>query len=176
MRKTVFYGAISLDGFLADDNYSLDWLFKYNDNKIMKESYEPFFKTVDTTVMGRKTFDDLLTITNEFPYKDTKNFVLSHRPIESKYIQQVNQPIEEFISELKKQPGKDIWIVGGGKIVSTLIENNLIDSLQIQITPDILGSGIKLFDHINNQPNFTTDYVKQFDDLIDIKYSLKASV
>lgn len=170
MRKVVFYGAISLDGYLADDSYSLDWLFKYNDNKIMKESYEPFFQQVDTTVMGRKTYDDLMSVTSKFPYKNTTNFVLSHRSIDSKYVQQVNTPIKELILELKKQPGKDIWIVGGGKIVSSLIENNLIDSLQIQITPDILGSGVKLFEHIDNSPTLVLDSVKKFDNLIDIKY------
>ncbi|WP_125764827.1 dihydrofolate reductase family protein [Companilactobacillus hulinensis] len=175
MRKVVFYGAISLDGYLADKNYSLDWLFKYNDEKIMKESYEPFFEQVDTTIMGRRTYDDLMSMSTEFPYPDTNNFVLSHREINSRYIKQTNEPVEELVQHLKKQNGKDIWIIGGGKLVSSLLDLNLIDTLQIQITPDILGSGVKLFEHMNEAHQFKTIFTKQYGDLVDIKYQLKGA-
>ncbi|WP_125568169.1 dihydrofolate reductase family protein [Companilactobacillus insicii] len=175
MRKVVFYGATSLDGYLADQNYSLDWLFKYDDEKIMRESYQPFFEHVDTIIMGRQTYDDLMSMSDEFPYPNNEVFVLSHRKINSKYVKQTDKPINELVDELKKQKGKDIWIVGGGKLVSSLLDNNLIDTLQIQITPDLLGSGVKLFNNINNTSNFETIFAKQYGDLVDIKYQLKGT-
>ncbi|WP_025024744.1 dihydrofolate reductase family protein [Companilactobacillus nodensis] len=174
MRNVIFYGAVSLDGYLADDNYSLDWLFKYNDEKIMKESYQPFFEQVDTVIMGRKTYDDLMRMSDEFPYPNTEVFVLSHRKIDSKYVKQTDKPVDELVKELKEKSGKNIWIVGGGQIVSSLIEHNLIDTIQIQITPDLLGSGVKLFQHMNHASRFQTIFAKQYGELIDIKYQLKS--
>ncbi|WP_125589812.1 dihydrofolate reductase family protein [Companilactobacillus jidongensis] len=173
MRKVIFYGAISLDGYLADKDYSLDWLFKYNDQKIMEESYQPFFKQVDTIIMGRQTYDDLMQMSEEFPYPNTEVFVLSHREINSEYVKQTDKTIAELVKELKETTGKDIWIVGGGQLVSSLIEQNLIDTLQIQITPDLLGSGVKLFQHMNHTSNFKTIFAKQYGELIDVKYQLK---
>ncbi|MFC6323133.1 dihydrofolate reductase family protein [Companilactobacillus baiquanensis] len=173
MRKVKFYGAISLDGYLADQNNSLNWLFKYEDKNIMEKSYQPFIKDIDTTIMGRQTYDDLMSMTNEFPYSDMTNYVLTHRSIDSNEVISINTPIERLISKLKIQSGKDIWIIGGGKIVSTLIENHLIDSLQIQITPDILGNGVKLFTKMNSHSEFKLINSQRYDQFIDLYYELK---
>ncbi|WP_125715344.1 dihydrofolate reductase family protein [Companilactobacillus kedongensis] len=173
MRKVKFYGATSLDGYLADQNNSLDWLFKYEDTSIMEKSYQPFIKNIDTTIMGRQTYDDLMDMTDEFPYPDTTNYVLTHRKIKSKDVISKNIPVEKLIGQLKQEPGKDIWIIGGGKIVSSLIEHHLIDSLQLQITPDILGNGIRLFQPMNSNSDFKLTSSQQFDQFIDLTYELK---
>lgn len=175
MRKVKFYGAISLDGYLADENNSLEWLFKYDDSDIMDKSYQPFIKDIDTTIMGRQTYDDLMSMTDEFPYKDTTNYVLTHNKINSDKVISKNMPIEKLITNLKEKPGNDIWIIGGGKIVSTLIDHRLIDSLQIQITPDILGKGIKLFTSISHSSEFNLIDSQRFGQFIDLTYQLKGA-
>ncbi|MFD1417910.1 dihydrofolate reductase family protein [Companilactobacillus keshanensis] len=168
MRKIKFYGAMSLDGYLADQNNSLDWLFKYEDTDIMEKSYQPFIKDIDTTIMGRQTYDDLMNITDKFPYPDTTNYVLTHRKINSENVISKSIPVEKLIRELKQETGRDIWIIGGGKVISNLIKHHLIDSLQLQITPDILGNGIRLFQHMDNTSEFKLTASQQYDQFIDL--------
>ncbi len=148
-RKVIFYGAISLDGFLAREDQQLDWLFETPGGE--ETAYDEFIQHIDTTIMGRTTYEDVLSKYSgpEFMYGDKRNYVFSHSllgqtPAEPS-VTYVAGDIVPFIKELKEEEGSGIWLVGGGALIRPLIEENLIDEWYIQIAPVILGKGIPLF-------------------------------
>lgn len=149
MRKVVFYGAITLDGYLADENNSLNWLFETDTDD--KSTYDEFIKQVDSVVMGRVTYEEVLKLVENEPlYPEQEVFVFTRD--KNQHFPDVNtihvDPVA-FINELKKREGKAIWIVGGGNLLKPLLEENMIDEWWIQITPVLLGKGKRLFEEGN---------------------------
>jgi dihydrofolate reductase len=141
MRKVVLFIATSLDGFIAGKDGNIDWLYTDGDF-----GYNEFLKSIDTTLMGHNTYKDILHF-GEFPYSDKKNFVFTRMKREPDHnpVTFITGGVANFVSELKSEKGKNIWLVGGGQINSILLNNNLIDQMVISIHPKVLGSGIPLF-------------------------------
>ena len=141
MRKVKLFIATSLDNYIAGPNGEIDWLFADGDF-----GYSTFIQTVDTTLMGNETYK-LTNSFGDFPYKSLTNYVFTRNPNapEAPYVKFVSGNITAFVAELKQQPGKDIFLVGGGQINAILLEAGLIDELQVFVHPILLGKGIPLF-------------------------------
>ena len=170
-RKVVFYGAISLDGFLADYGYGLDWLMDIPAEDILNDSLTSFMKTVDTTVMGRQTFEDVLKSAGEIPYKEQTNYVFTSNPIPCVLdVNYVQEDLVTFIKKLKQENGKNIWIVGGGKLLYSLIQEHLIDEWYIQFAPILLGKGIPLFGDKDTVTKLELIDSKKYQHFIEIRY------
>lgn len=147
-RKVILYIAMSVDGYIADENGSVTWLDKYNDESTM-DSFGEFFSSVDIVIMGRKSYDQVLTF-GDYPYKDIKSYVYSNSKTgRDEHAEYVNKSPKELINELKEQIGKDIWLLGGADLIQSFVEDDLIDEYQIAVIPVILGKGIPLFKEIN---------------------------
>ncbi|KAF1297566.1 dihydrofolate reductase [Enterococcus sp. JM4C] len=146
MRKIVFYGGVSLDGYLADESRSLQWLFDADNGTPM--NYEAFIDTIDTTIMGRKTFEEALMYSEgENLYPDQTNYVFSRSSQEDKEgFTFISEDLVQFVKKLRAEEGKDIWIIGGGNLLKPLLEEDMIDEWWIQFTPVLLGKGIRLFE------------------------------
>lgn len=148
MREIILYAAISTDDYIADSRGQIDWL---NDPSVITEGedygYGAFYASVDTTLMGNKTYTQVLGFGGEFPYPDKKNYVFTSRvgTPDTLHVKFVSGDISTFCRKLKNEPGSDIWLVGGGKLNTTLLEANLIDRLILTKMPVALGSGIPLF-------------------------------
>lgn len=144
-RKVVLYIAASLDGFIAkkDDDISfLESVEKQGEDY----GYADFVQTVDTVIMGRKTYEKVLSFGVDFPHKERKCYVLSRtREGSDENVEFYNGSLEELIHTLKSKEGKNIFIDGGAGAVQELKERNLIDEYVISIIPVFLGSGIRLF-------------------------------
>lgn len=147
MSKVVLFIAMSLDGYIADEHGSIDFLSKItpieDDN-----TYEDFYKDVEAVVMGRTTYDQITTelAVNNYPYHNVDSYVLSSKVSHnSDHIFFINEAVDVLISKLKEKYTKTIWIVGGSSIIKALIEHGLIDEYQITIIPYLLGNGIPLF-------------------------------
>lgn len=146
-RKLILYISMSVDGFLATNNDDLSWL-----SVVEKEGedygYTDFNKTVDTYIVGRKTYDIVLKLTGGTfpPAAQHKCFVLTRQVLENKNgVTFYNGAIEKLITTLKSEDGKNIYCDGGGQIVKLLMEKNLIDEYRISVIPIILGEGKRLF-------------------------------
>lgn len=141
MRKIVLFIACSLDGFIARENGDVDWLFTDQDY-----GYTGFFADVDTVLMGRRTYDQVLTF-GEYPYKGTEGYVFSRKRGAGKdaNVTFVSDDPVDFVWKLKQGPGNVIWLVGGGELIHPFVRQNLIDEYQIFVHPVVLGSGIPLF-------------------------------
>ncbi|MGX7198195.1 dihydrofolate reductase family protein [Enterococcus olivae] len=173
MRKIVFYGAISLDGFLADEQDNLQWLFDTDLAGV--STYEAFEKNIDTVVMGRVTYEETTKMLEEEPFYLGKEKIIFSRTknekIEEGYFTSEN-PVN-VLQELQKKNGKDIWIVGGGGLLSELIEADLIDEYWIQIAPVLLGKGKRLFEEGNYRQRLEFVETTQMGELTELHFRRK---
>jgi dihydrofolate reductase len=152
MRKIIVMLATSADGFIARKDGAVDWLLWSKDvNSIMRE----FWKTIDTVVMGRKTYEVALKMGGGGAYPKVKNYVLSRTLKKSpdKEVEIISEDAAEFVRRLKKEEGKDICVMGGGELAKSLFEADLIDEVGLNLHPVLLGSGIPLFYEMNRQIN-----------------------
>lgn len=154
MRKVTFGGANSLDNYFARKDDSVDWLMW---GKEAASVMRDFWKTIDTVVMGRRTYEVALRMSaGGFAYPGVKNYVFSRTMKQSdkkkvKGLEIISTDAAEFVRKLKSQEGKDICVMGGGLLAKSLFEADLIDEIGFNIHPVLLGSGIPLFYEMNRQ-------------------------
>ena len=154
MRKVILYIATSLDGYIAQINGDIDWLFTdFNESDY---GYTEFYNSIDTTLIGNSTSRQILTF-GEFPYTEKKNFVFTRNKTVKPHpgVSFILSDIGEFVRKLKSEYGKNIWLVGGGQINTVLLKAKLIDELIISIHPVLLGNGIPLFEKHEGEFDFT---------------------
>jgi dihydrofolate reductase len=144
MRKVTFGGANSLDNFIARKDDSFDWILW---NKEAGEIMQDYWKTIDTVVMGRRTYEVAARSGSKGGYPGVKTYVFSRtiKKAGSKELTFVSEDAADFIRRLKEEDGKDICVMGGGILAKSLFEAGLIDEIALNIHPVLLGSGIPLF-------------------------------
>ena len=144
MRKVVYGVGISLDGYIARPDGSVDFLFMPKDY-----SMGPFFKRVDTAVMGRKTYEVGLKMSggSEFNGYGLKCYVFSKKEKagERKGVTFVQESPRKWLAKLQRQKGKDIWLMGGGELTRAFLRDDLVDELYLGIVPTLIGEGIPAF-------------------------------
>jgi dihydrofolate reductase len=136
MRKIILYIASSLDGYIARENGDIDWLPENT-----ASGYDEFYKTIDMVVMGKKTYEQVLTF-GAYPYKDKKSYVFTRNndPPKDKNTEFVSD-VDKFVKENMSNPGKNIWLVGGSEIISPFLNRGFVDEIILSIIPVILGNG-----------------------------------
>ncbi|WP_088835408.1 dihydrofolate reductase family protein, partial [Paenibacillus tyrfis] len=143
-RPLVLYIATSLDGYIARENGEIDWLDEAEGEG--DSGYSEFYETIDTVLMGNKTYEHTFELADQFPYPDKKCYVFSRSERQpNPHVTYITGDIPEFIEKLKEQDGSKIWIVGGAEILDVLLKSNLVDEFIITMMPTILGKGIPLF-------------------------------
>jgi dihydrofolate reductase len=150
MRKVTFRVANSLDNYIARTDGAVDWILGGEE---AASAMADFWKTIDTVVIGRKTYEPVLKSGTSFPtYPGVKNYVLSRTLKESpdQNVEIIREDAAEFVRKLKTEGGKDIFIMGGGLLAKPLFEANLIDEVGVNIHPVLLGSGIPLFHEMSH--------------------------
>lgn len=146
MKKIKLYIAASIDGYIARSDGDLDWLMKYPINSETNYGYDDFYKSIDTVIMGGQTYRDILDMDFVWPYRDKISNVITRNPMGAKEnIRFITEKVIENISNLRNENGKDIWLVGGGKLTAMLLNQDMVDEMIITTIPVILGNGIPLF-------------------------------
>jgi dihydrofolate reductase len=143
--KTTYYVASSLDGYIAKEDGDVSWLEELNIS-MEDAGYDEFYSTVDALVMGRKTYEMIVSF-GKWPYGDKPVWVCSSNsitPIEGSNLQAGNTP-EEVYKAANEMNIKHLWLVGGGSLASSFLVNNLLTNISLSLMPIILGGGIKLF-------------------------------
>lgn len=161
-RKVSCYIAMSLDGYIATTNDSLEWLYKVDVGG--DAGYADFIETIDTVVIGRRTYDWLMEETKgEYPYADKKSYVFSESVTgTNEHVIFTSEAVCEFVERLRKEPGTGIWVVGGGQLLHDFLKERLIDELIISIAPVLIGDGVPLFKTMEIETEFTLVSAKQF--------------
>jgi dihydrofolate reductase len=168
-RKVVLGLGISLDGYIARPDGAVDFLFMPKDY-----SMGPFFATIDTMLMGRKTYDVALKMGGGFSDSKTKSYVFSRSQPSGERggVTFVNESPKSFLANLRKRSGKNIWLMGGGELARDFLKDDLVDELHIGIIPILIGEGIPLFPSGFPQREFTLLENKTFSrGLIALKYA-----
>ena len=144
MRRVVLGVGISLDGYIARKDGSVDFLFMPKDY-----SMEPFFKTIGAAIMGRKTLEDGLKMSGgSFPKSPWEDYYVMSRSKPAGKRDGVvftNKSPAALVAQLRKTRGKDIWLMGGGELARDFLKADLVDELYLGIVPVLLGEGIPLF-------------------------------
>lgn len=144
-RKLFLFIAMSLDGYIAGPDGDISFLPPI-DKEGEDYGYSGFIEKVDTVVLGRKTWDKILSMEVGIPYGERRVYVLTHNPQELKgNIQYYSGSLKDLITDLKKQQGKHIYCDGGADTIHQLLKDDLIDEMIISIIPVLLGKGIALF-------------------------------
>ncbi|RPH37962.1 dihydrofolate reductase [bacterium] len=144
-RQVVVFIAMSVDGYIADRNDDIGFLSRV-ETPGEDYGYQDFVRTIDTVIMGRKTYDKVLSLGIEFPHRDKKCYVLSRsRKGKDRNVEFYNGDIGELIAALRRKKGLDIFIDGGSEPVFQLMEHELIDKYIISVIPALVGGGIPLF-------------------------------
>jgi dihydrofolate reductase len=139
IRRVRYSVAMSLDGYIAGSNGEFDWIVMDPDM-----DFAAVFKEFDTLLIGRKTYDMMreqsgpempgvktFVISNTLQQKDCPNARVARDPV-------------ELVGSLRAQPGKDIWLFGGGQLFRSLMDLGLVDSIEVAIVPVLLGGGVSL--------------------------------
>lgn len=140
-RRVRYFVASSLDGYIARTDGSTGWLFHDADY-----GYAAFYATVDTAVMGRKTYEQALALgPNPFSGKKAYVFSRSRSGTRDERAEFVAGEVGAFVAGLRAQPGRDIWLVGGAGLAREFLAADLIDEYIVSIHPVLLGAGVPLF-------------------------------
>jgi dihydrofolate reductase len=152
--------ANSLDNYIARRDDSVDWLLW---GKEAAEVNSGFWPTIDTVLMGRKTFEAAVRLGQKDGYPGVRNYVFSRtiEPIEGS-VKIISSDASEFVRNLKGRAGKGICVMGGGELARSLFEADLIDEVGFNIHPVLLGDGIALFHSMNRQINLELKECKAF--------------
>ena len=149
MRKIIVYIATSADGFIARKDGAVDWL----DRPQTAGDYGmgKFYKSIDTILWGRKTYDMVLRFQQEGKdspdnYVGIKNYAFSRKPPRKTApgFEFVKEPIKKFAKRLRSQKGKDVWMMGGAGLIASFLDCGAIDEFIIHVIPTFIGEGIPL--------------------------------
>jgi dihydrofolate reductase len=150
-RKIIVYIATSADGYIARPDGDVEWLNRRPDT--VDYGMGKFYRTIDTILWGRKTYDWLLDYHRKKKTKggmfDTKlaNYVFSRNPPKSappQGVEFVSEPLKAFAKRLRAKPGKHIWMMGGGELIASFLDAGEIDEFDIHVIPTLIGDGIPL--------------------------------
>ncbi|NDP20387.1 MAG: dihydrofolate reductase [Paludibacter sp.] len=146
MRELILYTTVSLDGYLTPIYGGFDILTTISNPERDDYGKNVFFDSIDTVIMGGNTYYELSCIDVEMPFKGKKIYVVSQKSLElHKEVHFIKENAINEIKKLKELDGKNMWLLGGGILTSSLLEKKLVDKLVINYLPYMLGNGIPLF-------------------------------
>ncbi len=169
MRKIVAGFAVSLDGFIAGPNNEFDWII------IDKEiDFAEQMKRFDTYFLGRKTYE-LTKKMGGNSFGNSKVYVFSNTLTKvDKPFQLINRNLKETIDQIKKEEGKDIALFGGGELLTSLLNLNLINEIIPAIIPVIIGKGIPFVGEVTKRVSLTLIDSKTYSNgTVQLTYKVK---
>ena len=167
MTKVKLYIATSLDGFIAERDGGVGWLFTDGDY-----GYAAFFESVEALIMGRHTYEQVLGF-GEWPYEEKPAYVFTRSAPggEHPHVEFVSSGAGTFVEELRRRSTKDIWLVGGAALVTAFRKLGLIDEYVLSVHPVLLGDGIPLFERPQPREGLRLQEVHSFESgLVQLRY------
>ena len=157
MSTIKLFIATTLDGFIARENGSLDWLHSFPNPDQLDYGYHAFLSSVDTIVMGRKTYEEILSFGIDWPYEEFSTYIVTSDEkykVTTKNTFTVSKMAEEVLSDIKAKSDKGVWLVGGGTLITSFLNLGAIDEMTLSSIPIILWKGIRLFPNEPKEAQF----------------------
>lgn len=179
--KTQYYVAASLDGFIATDNHSLDWLLQFGEPE--GSSYPQFIREVGAIAMGSATYEWLLEHVvrpgqkggQPWPYSQPA-WVFTSRllpKVQGVNVRFVNGDVMPVYRQMASMAGaRNIWIVGGGELVGQFHDRGLLDEVIVSVVPVTLGSGKPLLPRRIAKPPLERTSVQAYGPFVEIRYAV----
>jgi dihydrofolate reductase len=149
MRETILYIASSLDGYIAREDGSVNWLEQFPNPDENDYGYNAFLAGCDTLVMGTATYRQILSFGIPWPYANKDVFVISRNPgleIQSPRTSRLSGPEAWLqVKESLPEDGKNSWLIGGGQLIREFLHAGFLDRILLTQFPVLLGAGILLF-------------------------------
>jgi dihydrofolate reductase len=137
MRRVRYQVACSLDGFIAGPDDDFRWI-----PPEPTFDFEALYAQFDTLLMGRRTYEIVRASGEGFRGKEVVVASRSLKAAEHPGVEVVSEHLEARIRQLRSEPGRDIWLYGGGELFSTVLEWDLVDTLEPAFIPILLGGGV----------------------------------
>ena len=157
-RRLRYQVATSLDGFIADEKGGYDWIVMDPDI-----DFGALWAQFDAMLMGRGTYQVAAQGGPGFGDMDVYVVSTSLDPKKHEQVTVVSQDVEAFVADLKQQPGKDIWLYGGGVLFRSMLEAGLVDRVELAIVPVLLGSGIPVLPGLTGVARLELDDVRRYE-------------
>lgn len=171
-NNVILYIAMSLDGYIARPDGSVDWLDDVEGEG--DNGYSDFYRQVGTVVMGRKTYEEVLKLTNEFPYAEKPCYVLTRTYQDNNpQVTFTDEAIETLIQRLQESSDGYVWLVGGGQLVQQFLEKKLINEIELYIIPKLIGEGLPLFPYGTPPADFELTSTGRLGQIATLKFKLK---
>ncbi|WP_298223639.1 dihydrofolate reductase family protein [Flavobacterium sp.] len=162
-KKVILYIATSLDGYIAKPNDDLGFL-SIVEQEGQDYGYADFIKTVDAVIVGRKTYDKVISMGFDFPHADKDTYIITRTPRPNLgSLKFYTGDLKSLVDRLKSESGKNIFCDGGAEIVNELLKGDLIDEFIISVIPILVGNGTKLFKDGRPEQKLALIAVKSFD-------------
>jgi dihydrofolate reductase len=174
-RKFIVYVAVSADGFLARNDGSVDWL---EDPRLKGDhGMAAFYRSIDTCVMGRKTFEQVVKFGMADGYTGKQNYVFSRtlKKASSPKVTVVSRNVTAFVKRLRAEAGSHIWLVGGAELIGSFLDACAVDEVVLHVIPHIIGEGIPLISPQHRDlPLKLLGYRRFADGVVMLRYGVKA--
>jgi dihydrofolate reductase len=174
-RKITVHIATSADGYIARPDGDLDWLTS-RPAPAGFYGIQAFTQTIDTKVLGRKTYEWSLRMGAKFPSKErTIVFSRSPRPIDAPpAVEFTDDEIGVFVNRLQESPGKNVWLMGGGEIIASFLDARAIDEFVISVVPVFIGDGIPLIARRHRHVPLALLSTEKFEDgVVQLHYAVR---
>lgn len=183
MPQLILYIAASVDGYIARTDGAVDWLPAPPEpgaGPAEDYGYADFIAGVGVVLMGRVTYEQILSFGGDYPYPGTEAYVFSRTRAgeRDEYAQFVDgRDIPGLVYQLKAEQERNIWLVGGGQLIREFLRLDLIDRMELFLLPLLLGEGIPLFPPATPQRSLTlTDCQTYPDGIAQLSYrSIRAT-
>jgi dihydrofolate reductase len=175
-RNVIVHIGTSADGYIARPDGDLEWL---TSRPKLPGFYgmSDFMKSIDTKLIGRKTYEVSLRMGAKFDAKKGRTIVFSRHappPDAPSGVEFATGAIGPFVSRLREQPGKDIWLMGGGDLIASCLDENVIDEFVVTVAPVFIGDGIPLIARRHRHVPLELQSVERFEDgVVQLRYRVK---
>lgn len=177
MTRTQYYVAASLDGFIADADGRLQWLFQFNDVEGLDAHYKAFLAGVGALAMGAATYEFILAEGFEvWPYAGMPTWVFTHRALPTVPGADIRFTADDLAAVhpdmVRAAAGKHVWLVGGGHLAAQFARHGLIDEIVLSVIPVVLGAGAPLLPAALPGPLELTAVTRFPRGLIELRYTV----
>jgi dihydrofolate reductase len=145
MRKLIYHVASTVDGFIAHEDHTIDGFLAEGEH--VTDYLAALKNDYDIVLMGRRTYEFGFQygVTNPYPWLKQYVFSGSMESSPDASVELISSDIAEFVSNLKQQSGKDIYLCGGANLAGTLLAAKLVDEVLLKLNPVLFGTGLPLF-------------------------------
>ncbi len=166
-RNVIVHIGTSADGYIARPDGDLEWLTS-RPKPAGFYGMSAFMTSIDTKLLGRKTYEMSLRMGAKFDSKIRTIVFSRHAPpadaLPPSGVEFVNGAIRPFVSRLRERPGKDIWLMGGGGLIASFLDEQAIDEFVVTVAPVFIGDGIPLIARRHRHVPLDLHSVERFED------------